>query len=146
MVVSIIQVVFIVQKAVINLVQIQYSKWIIFYLQMSLKDVYKSDREEKLAILPDLMQKQQISLEMILEFCRYSCQHHHHTQKTTLQFVERDMLMAIKTHKAAGLQITFFQQGIYQSRDNVDQTKSQSGRTIFFSTVLYLKIALGAQS
>ncbi|KAJ7374444.1 Kinetochore-associated protein 1 [Desmophyllum pertusum] len=39
-------------------------------LKMSLKDVYKSDREEKLAILPDLMQKQQISLEMILEFCR----------------------------------------------------------------------------
>ncbi|RMX40569.1 hypothetical protein pdam_00016563, partial [Pocillopora damicornis] len=37
---------------------------------MSLKDVYKTDREEKLAILPDLMQKQQISLEMILEFCR----------------------------------------------------------------------------
>lgn len=43
------------------------------YLQMSLKDVYKTDREEKLAILPDLMQKQQISLEMILEFCRYCC-------------------------------------------------------------------------
>lgn len=39
-------------------------------LKMSLKDVYKTDREEKLAILPDLMQKQQISLEMILEFCR----------------------------------------------------------------------------
>ena len=37
---------------------------------MSLKDVYKSDREEKLAILPELMQKQQISLELILEFCR----------------------------------------------------------------------------
>lgn len=39
-------------------------------LKMSLKDVYKSDREEKLAILPELMQKQQISLELILEFCR----------------------------------------------------------------------------
>ena len=37
---------------------------------MSLKDVYKSDREEKLAILPDLMQNSQIGLEMILEFCR----------------------------------------------------------------------------
>ncbi|XP_068682913.1 kinetochore-associated protein 1-like isoform X1 [Montipora foliosa] len=39
-------------------------------LKMSLKDVYKSDREEKLAILPDLMQNQQITLEMIQEFCR----------------------------------------------------------------------------
>ena len=38
--------------------------------KMSLKDVYKSDREEKLAILPDLMQNQQITLEMIQEFCR----------------------------------------------------------------------------
>lgn len=37
---------------------------------MSLKDVYKSDREEKLAILPDLMQNSQIDLDMILEFCR----------------------------------------------------------------------------
>ena len=37
---------------------------------MSLKDVYKSDQEEKLAILPDLMQNQQISLETIQEFCR----------------------------------------------------------------------------
>ncbi|XP_074632538.1 kinetochore-associated protein 1-like [Acropora palmata] len=39
-------------------------------LKMSLKDVYKSDQEEKLAILPDLMQNQQISLETIQEFCR----------------------------------------------------------------------------
>ena len=38
---------------------------------MSLKDVYKSDREEKLAILPDLMQNSQIGLDMILEFCRW---------------------------------------------------------------------------
>ena len=37
---------------------------------MSLKDVYKIDREEKLAILPDLMQNSQIDLDMILEFCR----------------------------------------------------------------------------